>query len=164
MSGAETSQGPGWWQASDGKWYPPEQKPGAAPSAPPSPNPTPNHSNPTPNPAPSSTQAGSGMPAAQPVPGADSGEGSFFARLFDMSFSRFVTPSLIKILFILSIIVVTIYALVLLIAGAANAGGGGIFLVIVAPIAWLLGVIYARVLLELAIVFFRIEINTRPKA
>ncbi|MBA3281783.1 MAG: RDD family protein, partial [Acidimicrobiia bacterium] len=27
---SDTSQGPGWWQASDGKWYPPEQ---AAPGA-----------------------------------------------------------------------------------------------------------------------------------
>jgi hypothetical protein len=26
---SDSSQGPGWWQASDGKWYPPEQQPGA---------------------------------------------------------------------------------------------------------------------------------------
>jgi len=26
---SDSSQGPGWWQASDGKWYPPEQAPGA---------------------------------------------------------------------------------------------------------------------------------------
>jgi uncharacterized membrane protein len=26
---SDTPQGPGWWQASDGKWYPPEQAPGA---------------------------------------------------------------------------------------------------------------------------------------
>lgn len=32
---SDTSQGPGWWQASDGKWYPPEQAPGAAPVTPP---------------------------------------------------------------------------------------------------------------------------------
>ncbi len=25
---SDASQGPGWWQASDGKWYPPEQAPG----------------------------------------------------------------------------------------------------------------------------------------
>lgn len=25
---SDSSQGPGWWQASDGKWYPPEQVPG----------------------------------------------------------------------------------------------------------------------------------------
>ena len=24
---SDVSQGPGWWQASDGKWYPPEQRP-----------------------------------------------------------------------------------------------------------------------------------------
>lgn len=29
---SDTSQGPGWWQASDGKWYPPEQAPGAQPA------------------------------------------------------------------------------------------------------------------------------------
>jgi len=29
---SDTSQGPGWWQASDGKWYPPEQAPGATPT------------------------------------------------------------------------------------------------------------------------------------
>jgi len=29
---SDTSQGPGWWQASDGKWYPPEQAPGGTPS------------------------------------------------------------------------------------------------------------------------------------
>lgn len=28
---SDTSQGEGWWQASDGKWYPPEQAPGATP-------------------------------------------------------------------------------------------------------------------------------------
>lgn len=27
---SDFSQGPGWWQASDGKWYPPEQAPGGA--------------------------------------------------------------------------------------------------------------------------------------
>lgn len=30
---SDTSQGPGWWQASDGKWYPPEQASGSAPQA-----------------------------------------------------------------------------------------------------------------------------------
>lgn len=32
---SDTSQGPGWWQASDGKWYPPEQAPGAPAGPPP---------------------------------------------------------------------------------------------------------------------------------
>lgn len=31
---SDVSQGPGWWYASDGKWYPPEQAPGPAPAPP----------------------------------------------------------------------------------------------------------------------------------
>ena len=31
---SDTSGGPGWWQASDGKWYPPEQQPGGTPQPP----------------------------------------------------------------------------------------------------------------------------------
>ena len=32
---SDTSQGPGWWLASDGKWYPPESAPPPPPSSPP---------------------------------------------------------------------------------------------------------------------------------
>jgi hypothetical protein len=32
---SDASQGAGWWQASDGKWYPPESRPGAAAAPPP---------------------------------------------------------------------------------------------------------------------------------
>lgn len=32
---SDTSQGHGWWQASDGRWYPPEQHPDATPTTPP---------------------------------------------------------------------------------------------------------------------------------
>jgi hypothetical protein len=40
---SDTPQGPDWWQASDYKWYPPEQSPGVAPppGAPPPGAPTP---------------------------------------------------------------------------------------------------------------------------
>jgi len=32
---SDAPQGPGWWQASDGKWYPPEQQPAAPAGGPP---------------------------------------------------------------------------------------------------------------------------------
>lgn len=35
---SDTSQGPGWWQASDGKWYSPAQAPGAQAVQPPDPS------------------------------------------------------------------------------------------------------------------------------
>jgi hypothetical protein len=44
---SEVSGGPGWWQASDGKWYPPEQQPNyEAPAAAPSAGYTPQPSTP----------------------------------------------------------------------------------------------------------------------
>lgn len=44
---SDVSGGPGWWQASDGKWYPPEQQPNyEAPAAPPSAGYTPQSSTP----------------------------------------------------------------------------------------------------------------------
>lgn len=36
---SDTSQGEGWWEASDGRWYPPEQRPGAPIPPPPPPPP-----------------------------------------------------------------------------------------------------------------------------
>ena len=38
---SDVSQGPGWWEASDGKWYPPEATPGYASPAPDAPSPGP---------------------------------------------------------------------------------------------------------------------------
>ena len=32
---SDAAQGPDWWQASDGKWYPPDQHPDSQPAAPP---------------------------------------------------------------------------------------------------------------------------------
>jgi len=48
---SDTQQGPGWWQASDGKWYPPETHPSRQappPIQPPSQLPTYGHQIPTP--------------------------------------------------------------------------------------------------------------------
>jgi hypothetical protein len=43
---SDAPQGPGWWQASDGKWYPPEQNPNAGP--PPGGGPPPGYGAPAP--------------------------------------------------------------------------------------------------------------------
>lgn len=55
---SDTSQGPGWWQASDGKWYPPEQAPGAAPTGPPAGGPPPGYGSPPPYGAPAGGPGG----------------------------------------------------------------------------------------------------------
>lgn len=64
---SDTSQGPGWWQASDGKWYPPEQAPGYAAPPPPQapPLPPPGYGPPP--------QPGTAYPVGAYVPPASSG-------------------------------------------------------------------------------------------
>jgi len=67
---SDVSQGPGWWQASDGKWYPPEQAPGAAPTIPPPSGPPSGFAPPTGPPAgygpPSGPPQAYGPPAGPP--------------------------------------------------------------------------------------------------
>jgi Domain of unknown function (DUF4282) len=92
---------------------------------------------------------------------------SFFGSLFDYSFSSFITPRIIKVLYVLATILIVLWTLAfVLIAFKASSGLGIVTLLIFGPIFFVLGMIYARVLLELLIVFFRIhgdvhEINRR---
>jgi Domain of unknown function (DUF4282) len=102
-----------------------------------------------------------GPPPATGLGTAPESADPFFQRLFDVSFSRFVTPSIIKLLFIVAIATASVFALFMLAAGFATIDEGGILLVLLAPLCWLLAVIYARVFLELVIILLRIESNTR---
>jgi hypothetical protein len=89
-------------------------------------------------------------------------EKGFFGALFDLSFSSFVTTKIIKVLYVLAIVIAGIIALAYTIAAfAADPVLGLLTLVILAPLGFLLYVIYTRVILELIIVIFRIlETNT----
>ncbi len=85
------------------------------------------------------------------------GEQGFLASLFDISFSSLVTTKVIKVLYVLSMIIIGIFALVFVVAAFSNSVAGGIIvLLVIAPLAGLLYLIYVRVLLELVIVIFRI--------
>ena len=85
----------------------------------------------------------------------------FFGSLFDFSFTALVTSKVIKVLYGLSIVGAAILAIALIVAGFRNSAGLGVFtLIIGAPLAFLIYVIYARVLLEIIIVIFRISEHT----
>jgi len=99
-------------------------------------------------------------PGSGPVGNAGAQAG-FFSRLFDVSMKTFITPSIIKVLFIIGLIVISLGSLILFIAGTQ--ADGGIVLVLLAPLYWFVGVLYLRVVLEVIIVLFRIEENTRNK-
>jgi uncharacterized membrane protein len=85
----------------------------------------------------------------------------FFASLFDLSFTSLVTTRIIKVLYVLAIVVIGLYALVFIAAGFNHSTTDGILvLVIFAPIFVLISLIYTRVLLEVFIALFRIMENT----
>jgi hypothetical protein len=86
----------------------------------------------------------------------------FVASLFDFSFSSFATPKLIRALYVLA----TIWTAILTIAFCSFcvhfAGSGGatvVFLVIAAPILFLLGLGSIRVGLEFFMVLYRLNEN-----
>jgi hypothetical protein len=81
----------------------------------------------------------------------------FFGSLFDLSFSSLITTSVIKVLYVLTLIGIGLTALgFIVVAFKADTAFGVVTLLILAPLASLFYVIYARVILEFIIVVFRI--------
>ena len=84
----------------------------------------------------------------------------FFTTLFDFSFSEFIVPKIVKVLFGLGILGAAIMALTM-IAKGFNAGVlAGLLMIILSPVFFVIGVILARVYLEVIMVLFRIADNT----
>lgn len=85
----------------------------------------------------------------------------FFQALLDLSFTKFITSKIITVLYIVSIALSGLATLFLIIfAFRASAGLGVFTLLIGGPIFFLLNVIYARIMLEIIMVIFRIALNT----
>lgn len=91
---------------------------------------------------------------------------SFFSLLFDLSFSRFVTPSIVRVVFIIAIITAGIGALGILAGFSVGGpqGGSFIFALITALLTFLIWVILARIGLEAVVALFRIAENTNTIA
>jgi Domain of unknown function (DUF4282) len=88
-------------------------------------------------------------------------ERNFLSSLFDISFTSFITTRIIKVVYVITLVLIGLAALVFVVAAFAESPAGGIFvLLIVAPLVSLLYVIYARVLLELVMAIFRIMEHT----
>jgi hypothetical protein len=87
----------------------------------------------------------------------------FFGSLFDFTFDNFIAPKLVRFLFVLSMIGLSISTIVMMIAGLAtltqdgSAKLVGLLLIVLAPLAWFVGLIVIRLYLELAIVMFKIS-------
>ena len=84
----------------------------------------------------------------------------FWSRLFDFSFEEFITPSIVKVLFIIGIIVICLSVLFSIVLGFWGYGAWGIVVLIGALIYGFLWLLFFRVALEVFVVFFRIRDNT----
>ncbi len=100
-----------------------------------------------------------GWGAPPPPPERPQGVG-FLGSLFDLSFRHFITPRMISLLFILSLIGVGLWALVMIVYGFTVGAGTGFLTFILALIFVVLGVLFSRLYLELVVVLFRIAENT----
>jgi hypothetical protein len=85
----------------------------------------------------------------------------FLGALFDFSFSNFITGRLIKILFALGLLAWGLTALSILLAAFQRGFLTGILGLIFAPLVFLLGAMYLRVVLEIFMVIFRIAENVQ---
>lgn len=84
-------------------------------------------------------------------------EKGFFASLFDISFSSLVATKVIKVIYVLSMVLIGLTSLVIVAGAFSNSVGAGLFtLLVLAPLAALVYLIYVRVILEVIICIFRI--------
>ena len=89
----------------------------------------------------------------------------FFKSLFDFSFTSFITPKIIRIVFGIVIVLVGLAALIyVIVAFRANLVLGIVTLLILAPLGFLFYVIWTRIVLEVVMAIFTIADSTRALA
>jgi hypothetical protein len=82
----------------------------------------------------------------------------FFSSLFDYSFSSFIAPKIIKILYGIVTVLIALWTLgLVLVAFQLSSTAGILTLLIIGPVYFLLSMIWARVLLEILSAFFHIH-------
>ncbi len=87
----------------------------------------------------------------------DNAPRGFFESLFDTRFDSLITPKLIRLLYVISMVVLAIGVVVAIIVGFTDSAGTGIITLILSPIVALIYLIVIRVYLELVIVVFKIR-------
>lgn len=81
----------------------------------------------------------------------------FFGSLFDFSFTSFVTPKMIKVVYGILLFFVAIGMLFVIVSGFSRGVGVGLlFLFIVAPLYGIILAIFARIYMEILMAIFRI--------
>ncbi|MCL4448270.1 MAG: DUF4282 domain-containing protein [Actinobacteria bacterium] len=155
---SDVSQGPGWWQAADGKWYPPEahpdpgysQKYGSQPSG---------------FVGPPSAQFAGNYGAAYPQSPAHAylpmGSKGFLTSMFDLSFDNFIFPKIAAVLLVVVWALEILLALVYLVIMVAKGPPAGVILaVLILVIGLPLEMIFTRVSFEFVVAVIKVAENT----
>ena len=114
-----------------------------------------------------------GAPRAQPAaarpamsyevapPPAEMSVGEHLKRTFDWSLRSFVTPLFIRWIFALGVALIGLTVVAFVLLALRQQPSAGFVALIVSPLVFLIMVFFFRMYVELAIVLFRIEENTR---
>jgi hypothetical protein len=84
--------------------------------------------------------------------------------LFDFSFEKFITPSVVKIVYILVIVMAGLTWLMMIVAGLSNGIGGFLFGAVFGGLMFIIIILIYRIFLELTMILFRIHDNTEKLA
>ena len=106
---------------------------------------------------------GGGYGGGYGAPGSQPPSKGFFGALFDFSFDHFVTPMIVKVVYILSIIALGLVWLMFLAASFQTSAGAGLVVLLLGPVAMLLYLCLIRMTLEfyLAVTRMSQEIHHR---
>ena len=85
---------------------------------------------------------------------------TMFSILTDLSFRRFVTPSLVRLIYFISLIGAALSAIAWMLSGFKTSVFYGVFTFVTGPLAFFIYMLTARVVLEFMLAVFRIAENT----
>jgi hypothetical protein len=85
----------------------------------------------------------------------------FISPIFDITFSTFITSKLISMLYIASIVVAALSTLSVVIGGFAADVTGGVIVLVLSPLIFLVQLVWFRVLLEIVVIIFKIAESLR---
>lgn len=84
----------------------------------------------------------------------------FFAALFDLNFTSFITLRFIKVIYGILLVLILVFGLGFFVALLLRGGASIIVAIVVVPLVTLLYLIIARIYMEVIALFFRIGENT----
>ena len=92
-----------------------------------------------------------------PPPPSNQPSAGFFGALFDFTFSNFVTPILIKAIYVIALVVLVLVWIGAVIGGFSSSVGTGLAALIIGPIILVLYLAFIRMTLEIYLAIVRMS-------